>query len=369
MSRTAAVYNDYMAALGGGERSTLAYALALSRLGYQTEVIGRGPMPADSTIRQRFGDDFSLVKLKQLDGMSRRKDWSVFVNHSFMNFSENIGDIGIYAQMFPFVRLAPADHDKLIRNLCTYDVVACNSSFTRLHTLDRWMLPSSAVCVLYPPIGQGVWETSRTFASQTLLKKPQIVALGRFEPSIHCKNHHLIIDAFMEASRDHLLSDWRLFVFGSTSPSRASRDYFGRCEAMGRQSNGRVVVEQDASHSRVNAVLSESFGYVHGTGLLSRQDQPELCEHFGLAIAEAMAHGCVPLVFERGGIFDILDNSCAFVTFGSIEQLRAAFVVLAKAYHSGSFQPLLANNLKGAARLSHAAFTSQLEQLIGEYGG
>ena len=46
----AVVYDDYMSTLGGGERSALAYAKALSDLGFTTQLISTLPLPSKSSI-------------------------------------------------------------------------------------------------------------------------------------------------------------------------------------------------------------------------------------------------------------------------------------------------------------------------------
>jgi glycosyltransferase involved in cell wall biosynthesis len=51
------------------------------------------------------------------------------------------------------------------------------------------------------------------------------------------------------------------------------------------------------------------------------QNEPELVEHFGMTVAEAMQNGCAPVVFAGGGLQEIVENNVSGLLFASKEQL------------------------------------------------
>ncbi len=372
--KLAVVYNTNLSVLGGGERSTFAYAKALIDLGFIVEILSSSDVPNARQIASCFGQEFSGIEARKISSQdayrlsksSKSTSLSLFVNHTHMSLADNPAQIGVYSQMFPFQELKRTQNPRGIKSLNSYNIMTCNSSFTKKHTNKRWDYAPERTYVLNPPISTQFIDLSRNLERQMPPQKKQIVNLGRFSPELHNKNQLVIIDAFLEAiSTFPLLKDWILVLVGNAGVSEASKQYLLACAKLAERSNRRVIIKNDLSIEGLSDLLVESFGYVHATGAFLSEDlYPEKCEHFGLAIAEAMAHGCVPLVYSKGGIFDVLDAAHGGITYSTRKELIEGFLEIAMRYNTKEGELMQLRNLAAVQKLSLDSFTNKLRLLL-----
>jgi|GEM_PF-1818880 len=367
----AVVFNDYMHTLGGGERSALAYARALMDFGFETEILTRNEVPKASRIQETFGNEFADVPIRKI---SARQLYSylkpagvmVFVNHTFLSFEPNPGKIGFYSQMFPERTVRRHEHSREWAALQTYSSLLCNSSFTQTYSLGRWDFPAEKTHVLIPPISSAVIQARDQYKKFLPTKKKQFLNLGRFNPGVHNKNQKIIIEAFLAACNESTaLKDWTLVLCGNRNQDSASEQYYSDCQGLADKSNGLVKLRANLPVDELHQLLEDSFGYVHGTGaFVPAGVSPEKCEHFGLAIAEAMAHGCIPLVYARGGIFDVLDQKNGGFAYANRQQLIAGFQKISQMYSSEDAYQFQISNVSSLDRVSREHFTQRLLELI-----
>jgi glycosyltransferase involved in cell wall biosynthesis len=130
---------------------------------------------------------------------------------------------------------------------------------------------------------------------------------------------------------------------------------------------GAVRIETAVPSGRLIELLRESYGYVHGAGAFVKESEsPEKCEHFGLAIAEAMACGCIPLVFHGGGIFDVLKIGSGGLSYLTFAGLVAGFNRLADLYGTEEGRRKQQWNRNAARELSQDGFTRKLGRILKE---
>jgi glycosyltransferase involved in cell wall biosynthesis len=369
--RRAIVYNNNLSELGGGERSTLAYAKALQQLGYAAEVLSTRPVPSPQVLAERFGAEFSavpihLVPIDAADDYLRARDVAVFVNHTFMSFLPNAAPLGIYSQMFPLQTLRLPEHAREVRALQTYQLLLCNSAFTQTHTRERWPDATCRLEVLRPPIGCDAVERARRAAADPPRKVKQFVHVGRFNPILHNKNQVLIIEHFLQARAQYpILHDWRLLLIGGLGPSPAARQYYAQCEALTTKAAGVVTLRPNLAEADLRRELDASFAYVHATGaFLPSPQAPEACEHFGLSIIEAMAHGCLALAYGRGGVWEIAADGPGFHGFGTAAALIEGYAQIASLYGSREAVQLARANAAQASVQGFDQFRRRLQALL-----
>lgn len=367
----AVVFNDYMHTLGGGERSALAYARALMDLGFETEVLTRNEVPGRNRICETFGDEYDDVPIRkvsarQLYSYLKPAGIMVFVNHTFLSFEPNPAKIGFYSQMFPERTVRQYEHTREWSALQTYSALLCNSSFTKTYSIGRWDFPAEKNHVLLPPISSEIIQARDQYRRELPQKKKKFLNLGRFNPGVHNKNQKLIIEAFLDAHRrTNALQGWTLVLCGNRNSDPASEEYYRACVELAQNSNGLVELKANLSSSELHQLLKQSFGYVHGTGaFIPAGVSPEKCEHFGLAIAEAMAHGCIPLVYARGGIFDILDHQRGGIAYSNREQLINGFRMISSLYGTDEAISFQSKNLSDLDSVNRTYFTQRLLQYI-----
>jgi len=365
------VYDDYMDTLGGGERSALAYALALKTLGFTTEIVSRRPLPPAEDIRRVFGDEFSditmrHVKFDALSAYLRSSEPMVFVNHTYMSFAPNVAKIGIYSQMFPGHSISKQTHPSEWLGLSTYQLMLSNSTFTKNYADTYWNFPAAKSFVLHPPIGSESIRTAESLSKVAPVKKRQFVTVGRFNPGNHNKNQKLLIESFIAARAQYAdLRDWRLICVGNVNQTPEAIRYFNECQALASRHPGIIRIVHDATVGDLGELLTESFGYVHGTGaFIPPGQQPHRCEHFGLSIVEAMAHGCIPLVYARGGIFDVLRPGDMGIPYITPEGLIEGFAEIAAMWDRPTIRTTQLENIKAAINLGQASFTRKLADYL-----
>jgi glycosyltransferase involved in cell wall biosynthesis len=151
------------------------------------------------------------------------------------------------------------------------------------------------------------------------IKENVILSIGRFfgEESGHCKQQLQLVRAFRRLLDDGL-AGWRLVLVGGAD--KAYRDY---ALAVRREAHGLPIdVLLNADFGTLNDELARASIYWHATGLgmdLSRY--PERAEHFGIAPVEAMSAGAIPVLFNAGGLAEIVRPGKDGFLYSSIEEL------------------------------------------------
>ena len=137
-------------------------------------------------------------------------------------------------------------------------------------------------------------------------KDPLIVSIGRFFSGGHNKKHLEMVRAFENLCADGLVG-WRLVLVGGVGQRSEDQAYFREVE---RESRGSPIdLFPDADEQTVCDLRDRAALGWHATGYgESVTDYPERFEHFGMAIAELMAAGAVPIVFDGGGLREIVEH-------------------------------------------------------------
>jgi glycosyltransferase involved in cell wall biosynthesis len=362
----AIVFNDYMDTLGGGERSALAYAKALQDLEFEVEIVSRRPVPSEEQIELLFGQEFASIPMRQIRTRNLYKflkaaEPSVFVNHTYMSFEMNPGRLGIYSQMFPGCVVNSITNRRAVKSLATYQLMFSNSSFTKNYADGMWEYPCDRNHVLQPPISSDFVALAGKIKSNPHQKNRTFINLGRFNPGNHNKNQIILIEAFLEAQKTYpSLKAWNFILIGNRNDTPEAVDYLKQCQHLANNSGGSVQILNNVSTEDLSEHLLQSFGYVHGTGaFLPPGVSPEKCEHFGLSIVEAMAHGCMPLVYARGGIFDVAEPGKSCIPYISRQGLVEGFKEIADSYEQQKGRPKNAC-LDSVGQMGLSAFTEKL---------
>jgi glycosyltransferase involved in cell wall biosynthesis len=165
--------------------------------------------------------------------------------------------------------------------------VVANSAFTAHWIERRWGRPAR---VLHPPV----------FPISPREKRPWIVAVGRFAGGGRSKRQVEMIEVFRTAD----IAGWELHLVGTAQDS----EYVRRATEAARRLP--VVFHLDASRQELEEVCGAASLFWHFTGVgEDAEAAPERMEHFGIATAEAMSAGAVPVVVARGGQPEIVGET------------------------------------------------------------
>jgi glycosyltransferase involved in cell wall biosynthesis len=162
------------------------------------------------------------------------------------------------------------------------NIVLANSSSTRNECIKTW--DREDCIVLYPPI-----KVDEIPFRPSLAKEDICIVLSRIDPA---KRIELAIEAF--SSR--LLKDKRLFIVGYVSNDNEPY-YYKLADLCKKYSN--IKLFPNLRRAEVLSLLSKAKVFFH----------PRPNEHFGIAIVEAMAAGCLPVVHGSRGPLEVVVNN------------------------------------------------------------
>jgi glycosyltransferase involved in cell wall biosynthesis len=314
----AAVFNAYLSTWGGGERSTYAIATALARLGMDVEVLTfESKVPTQAEIDAFFGPGNGGFRIRSLTSENGLWDdalraclekTAVFVNHCAGSAFANPCPLGLYFVMFPF-----QDAGAWVQS---YQHFVCNSEFTRRYTVQRWLSRSTEV--LYP--------AAEDVAYETVLRRPDVVTIGRFNWRGHAKNQRFLVDAFDEVL-DLLPRNARLVLLGKYNDDPDNREALRALQERCRRLP--VSFEINVPEQRKREILSGASVFWLGTGV--GKEEPagaSEMEHFGIAVVEAMRAGLVPLCYHLGGPREIIEHARSGFLYRDLEELKTYTVAL-----------------------------------------
>jgi glycosyltransferase involved in cell wall biosynthesis len=325
------LYTPFHLTPGGGERYFLASAAVFQRMGYQIDIVVN-TMNVCQTLQcvketadtLRINLDYSSIRLviiqKPTTGQQNigiKYYYFYSIGHGRAPPVKGCGTLGnFYMNQFPFDIIMRVSNKKS-QAIASYDVVLVNSVYTSYYysqaimpfienrnDTQYWMNPS--VAVLYPPVtpidvypgvtrgGDGVFH---------------IAVLGRFFRGVQAKGHDIAIDLLGELIQ-RTTQRVHLYLIGNIHPSEDSRNYVTRLQNRSARLELPVTFLTSTTYANISEALSKSTILWHLTGALEPKvgGDPASLEHFGIAVVEAMSVGCIPVVMNRGGTVDIVED-------------------------------------------------------------
>jgi glycosyltransferase involved in cell wall biosynthesis len=194
------------------------------------------------------------------------------------------------------------------RRLSTYRYRFAISEFSREWTRRRWGIDCS---VIYPPVDAAFDERP---------KEPLILSVGRFSTMAHTKKQLEMMGAFraLDAS---MRADWSYACVGGLNGRAENHEFFARVRAAAAGLPARV--EANLERASLRTLFARARIFWHATGLNDDTSvRPELAEHFGIATAEAMAAGCVPVVIDKGGQRELVAHGETGFLWNTLDELQ-----------------------------------------------
>jgi GT2 family glycosyltransferase len=171
-----------------------------------------------------------------------------------------------------------------------------NSSYTRTS-----LRPTAAGTIVYPPV-----ESDRLVEVPAPVRSRQklLLNVGRFAARrryLNWKNQEALI-RFFHSWREG--SDYRLVVAGNVNDAC----HFQECATLASSgpAASRIALRPGIPAAELRQWLRDSMFYVSFAGYERRTAAQ--AEHFGIAVVEAMAAGCVCLAYAAGGHLEIINH-------------------------------------------------------------
>ena len=264
-------------------------------------------------------------------------------NISIMHFPVQSYTASKTARRMPFLLPAARRLDEKWKE--SFDVFLCNSHYTERHLKKIWGIPEKKISVVYPPVGM--------VGSGTLGKKRQIIVCSRIEPS---KSLHVLVEAFTRLDS----GDVTLVVAGAKLPEDEA--YYQRLVKIADGHD--VVFHFNPSRRKLEDLYRESLIFWHAKGLETEESlKPDLLEHFGITTVEAMSAGCIPVVIDKGGQQEIVDEDINGFKWNTTDELlEKTRAVLA----NGHYIAMQKAAEEKAQSYSFDTFCMRLENIFGE---
>jgi glycosyltransferase involved in cell wall biosynthesis len=211
-----------------------------------------------------------------------------------------------------------------IEALSAYDRIISISHFTTEWINKRWQLSSVE---LQPPIDNEEFNCDLSFSKEKI-----ILSVGRFFAGGHNKKHFEMAEAFIKMRSDGSIpNDWHLVLVGARHLEHPMHiAYYEKLEAL--CAGHPIDLRPDLPFSELINYYRRASIYWHAAGWGERIERfPERFEHFGMTTCEAMACGCVPIVFDAAGQKEIVSTVELGYRFSSYEMLAQQMNILTNA--------------------------------------
>ena len=212
--------------------------------------------------------------------------------------------------------------------------------------VHHWGLEHSISRVIHPPIADTFFNpVPRT-------KSNKIISVGRFEP---IKQQEAQIELFNRISC-FLPDNCRLVIIGSKRTGLSDR-----FESL--VDPNKIHIKYGLSEKELYQEYASADVFWSTTGLnLDDPYQENNQESFGLAIAEAMAMGCVPVAVNAGGVSEIIRHDRDGYLVNSLDDMGLATIRLL--FDQDIRQRLSRSALTRADHFSDKVFCDQVERLF-----
>lgn len=216
------------------------------------------------------------------------------------------------------------------RRMAGYPAKAAISAFSREWARRRWDVDCE---VIFPPVD---------CRFERVEKSDLILSVGRFAlpGEGHTKRQPEMLDSFREMGAADARG-WEYYCVGGLRDTAEHQAFFEglRAEAAGT----RAHLVANVARAELRGLYERASIFWHAAGYGEDEAaRPELAEHFGISTVEAMAAGCVPVVINKGGQAEIVEDGVSGFLWETLGELRL-------------FTELLISDPARRARMSEAA--------------
>lgn len=338
----AAIYDPYLETLGGGERYCMAFTQVLVKKGWEVDVEWK-----DHSIKDKFKERFG----SELDGINFVSDIKKGSGYDLC-FWISDGSIPLLYSRKNILLFQIPFHDidgRTLFNKMKFFRInhsICYSRFVKEIIDKEYGIDSK---VIYPPV--------ETLKIKPKRKENTILYVGRFSQLIQSKGQEVLVKAFKKFEKEN--PDWKLILAGGGGVGVG--DYI---EKLKKELEGhRIEIIESPDFATLLDIYGKAkiFWCAAGFGV-NQKTNPERLEHFGMTTVEAMAAGCVPLVFNAGGQKEIVENGASGITWESPEELVKKTVGLIQ--EKGKLKELSLKARQRSSYFSYNRFESEITKLI-----
>lgn len=174
--------------------------------------------------------------------------------------------------------------------------IVCNSFFTNRVIEREYGVKGD---VWYPPV------SVEEFAP-ALKKENFILAVSRFEKSLTEKRQDVLVETF-EKMVDNGLKNWKLILAGGSLIDESKNEILKDLKIKAK--GFPIEIKINVPFLELKELYAKAKIFWHAAGFGADEEKyPERVEHFGMTTVEAMSAGCVPIVINKGGQKEIIND-------------------------------------------------------------
>ena len=315
--KTVGLFTPYLDTMGGGERHILSILKVFDEKGYQVVIFW--DKDVSSLMKERLHISFKHLTfakdLRKQTFLEKAKllsplDWMIYVTDGSYFFSP-AKHTAIFC-MVPNPALYRMSPLNLLKTTNAHFIA--NSHFTQAK-LKGWGIESK---VVYPFIAEEL------FTDGLPVKKPIVLAVGRFFRHLHAKKQDQLIRTFL---RFHdRFPEFSLVLAGGVAEE--DKTYVGELRRQFPQPY--IHFKTNIPFHELQKLYQDALLFWHFTGFgVDEHQEPHKVEHMGMTPLEAMAAKVISFCYNAGGPKEIIDNGKTGYLFSSSEELvqQATYVV------------------------------------------
>jgi glycosyltransferase involved in cell wall biosynthesis len=238
--------------------------------------------------------------------------------------------------------------------LDTYNKIVTISEYSAYWVKKLWDRES---VILFPPVDIENFKVGK--------KEKIILCAGRFFPEHHNKKQLELVEIFKELVVQHpeKMRGYTLYLIGGVDRRPDHLKYVEKVKAAGKDYPVRVIT--NIEWEKLVEIFEKSLIFWHAAGMgEDEKAHPEKFEHFGITTVEAMAAGCIPVVINKGGQREIINDGYNGFLFNSREELKK--ITLDIIDGEVNIEEIRKNAISSCRRFSNGEFEKNLISIVSE---
>ena len=256
-----------------------------------------------------------------------------------------------------FIPLFLITYPRHYKFLDTYQKIISISEYSSFWIKRFWDKDST---ILFPPV-----DTESFRSGGNNKKEKAILSVGRFFPEHHNKKQYELAATFIKMIGEYPvdMKGYTLYLAGGVSGTREHLEYVERIKKL--SAGYPIEVLPNVSFKELTGLFKKSSIFWHASGLGEDENaHPEKFEHFGITTAEAMSAGCIPVVINKGGQKEIIEDGVDGFFFSDLRELSdQTLKIIRDEADSGKIRE---NAVRNCQKFSNSSFKKELLSIIEE---
>jgi len=317
--------------LGKGAKETSEIPLSLTRGPYEVLI---------------SSDTFIPVETDRSSKDSRKLGVVVYDRRRISLFKKAVLKILGYIPLFLIT--FPGD----LTFLKTYNKIITISEYSKKWIKKLW---GSESAILFPPVDIDSFKVGK--------KEKIILSVGRFFPEHHNKKQLELAQTFKQMLEQYSdeMRGYTLYLVGGVGGRADHLEYVEKIRAASK--NYPIEIITNIGWGELVELFARSYIFWHASGMGEDEKvHPERFEHFGITTVEAMAAGCIPVVINKGGQKEIINNGYDGFFFKDWQELKDITIKIIRG--EVDVEKVRKNAISNCRKFSNSNFKKDLISII-----